>query len=160
MQADNIKSKLGKGLEQGLEPGSTAGLFAGGRGDEEVGFPTFRRAWHLGGADAREVCASPLPALLAQPQRLPVPEADVSPANQRWWQLSTSTCFPERLPSLAGPVLPRVTLPTKDPLLGSFNPQKRESWLAPSAQGLGKRKAGNTPYETGAQRAGETQIKG
>lgn len=76
------------------------------------------------------------------------------------WQLSRWTCFPEWLPSLAGPVSPRVTFPTKDPFLGSFNPQKGESWLAPSPLELGKRKAGNTPHETWAQRAEETQFKG
>lgn len=54
------------------------------------------------------------------------------------WQLSTWTCFPERLPSLAGPVSPQVTFPTKDPLLGSFNPGKEESRLAPCPLGRGK----------------------
>lgn len=78
MQAESIRSKLEKGLEQGLELGSTARLFAGGRGDEEIVFLIFRWSWQLGGADACEVCASPLPALLAQPQCLPMPEAGVT----------------------------------------------------------------------------------
>lgn len=91
-----------------------------------------------------------------KPKDLPGPEPDVSPANQR--RGGTWTCFPQRLPPLAGPVSPQVTVPTKDPLLGI--PPKGESRLAPAPLGLGKRKAGNTPHETWAQRAGETQFKG